>query len=90
MATTITSVEDALELYSNNLDFDSLSQAKNALKALRYLKVHRAQAMSHVGSSLNYSEIDSLITRLEDEIDKKKAKSYWTAAKITYQRSDRR
>lgn len=90
MSTTITSVEEALNLYSQNLNFEDISQAKNALRALRYLKLHRAQAMSHVGSSLNFSEIDTTITRLEQLIDIQRPRASWTAARSRYSDPRRR
>ena len=66
----ITSIATALTQYNDNLDWDtSETKARLALSALRYLNVNRAQAMSHVGTSLNFAAIETEMKAIQDFIN---------------------
>lgn len=62
----LTSIAVALAQYAENaLWHESAAKASLALEALRYLRLHRAQAMGHTGSSLSYEAIESEIKSIE-------------------------
>ena len=73
--------EEAMNQYANNLDWEnSIVQARAALQALRYLKVCRPISFGHMNSNLSFSEIDSIITRIEEVIGQKN-RITWTTAR---------
>ena len=76
-----TSAEEAMRVFGKNLDWEnSTAQAKNALHALRYLKTCRPQSLAHMNSNITFSEIDNLITKIEELVDRKNRLS-WTSAR---------
>lgn len=78
---TFTNIQEALDYFNSNLDWETSStQAKNALQALRYLKIHRPTASSHMNSNLSFSEIDSLISKAEEVVNRSRRLS-WTIAR---------
>jgi len=63
---TTLNITTALTQYNENLDWDtSATKARLALSALRFLRVNRAQNLSHVNSGLTYSAIDAEIAKIE-------------------------
>jgi len=84
----ITSIATALTQYNENLDWDtSETKARLALSALRYLKINRAQNLSHVGSGMTFEAITEEIAKIESFLNAVKtsnatsftsARSRWT------------
>jgi hypothetical protein len=63
--TTLT-IATALTQYNENLDWDtSATKARLALSALRFLKINRAQNLTHVGSALTFEAITEEIAKIE-------------------------
>jgi hypothetical protein len=63
-------IATALTQYNENLDWDtSTVKARLALSALRFLKVNRAQNMSHVGTSLSFEAIEAEIKAIGAFLD---------------------
>ncbi len=77
----ITSLEHALEIYSDNLDWSNENQCKKALAALRYIQVLRPSSGGHLGSNLSWNDINGLIADLEDKMKQFKRTS-WTRARL--------
>jgi len=78
---TFSTPEQAMETYAANLDWEnSLTQARNALQALRYLKVCRPASFAHMNSNLSFSEIDTLISKIESVIGEKNRLT-WTVSR---------
>lgn len=62
---TTLNITTALTQYNENLDWDtSVTKARLALSALRFLRVNRAQNLSHVNSGLTYAAIDAEIKEI--------------------------
>jgi hypothetical protein len=63
---SIASVSDALAQYNANLDWHtSQSKATNALSAIRYLLVNRAQKMADQGTEVDYEGLQAESVKLE-------------------------
>lgn len=77
----ITSLEHALEIYSDNLDWSNENQCKKALAALRYIQVLRPSSGGHLGSNLSWYDINGLIAELESKLKGFKRIS-WTRARL--------
>jgi len=78
---TITSVDHALQIYGENLDWTSEHQARNALAALRYLQLNRPASGGHLGSNLSWHDISGQIADAEKALKKFKRTS-WTRARV--------
>ena len=67
---TTLNITTALTQYNENLDWDtSATKARLALSALRFLRVNRAQNLSHVNSGLSYAAIDAEIDAILDYLN---------------------
>jgi len=63
---TLNSISAALAQYNANLDWDtSVSKARLALYALRYLHVNRTSSLASAGTNLTYAQIETLIAAIE-------------------------
>ena len=81
---TFSNIQEAMEYYASNLDWENdITQARNALIALRYIKLYRPSSSSHMNSTLSFSEIDSLIQKVEQRIGMVDRLS-WTTARNRY------
>lgn len=66
--TSSSTLSDALAQYNDNLSWDGdATKATNALEAIRWLLINRAQATSRNGRTINFAAL---------EIEKKKLESY--------------
>lgn len=78
---TITSIEDALQIYGENLNWENEGQARRALAALRYLQLNRPASGGHLGSNLSWHDISGQIASAEKALKRFKRTS-WTRARM--------
>ena len=63
---TYTTIAEALSAYNSNLDWDSsLTKARTALDALRFLKINRAYQSGAGGASLSFEGLSEEISKIE-------------------------
>ena len=64
--TSNSTLQDALDQYNDNLDWDSdPTKARNALAAVRWLLVNRTVSSTTAGRTLNYADLAEERRRLE-------------------------
>lgn len=81
--TSASTINDALDQYNNNLNWEDTAQAQNALQAVRYILANRPERIASGERSINYP----MMEKARQELTEILQSSGTTINRVTFTRA---